>query len=292
MKLNQGLISARKGSVLLVVILICLLALTAACAGTATVTSRITTTITSSLTTTVTSTVISTVTKTASSTTPASSAATSATPTPTATATATATNSYLTGEALALGLISVKINGYAGITFGGVSSGDVVVISFQRQKPEVIKITVPLGTTLTCADSSRQNMVIMSLKGRDPSILGYYPASEITLNTDEWQEYLFEAYCLDMNKSNILNSTTFSIGEPASPDITAMLTAAKELGKEQAPVTAIQVALWVLTGNPSFDEIEKKFTVDQATIGYAWTILDRAGLNPRSKQLFAGYTPG
>jgi hypothetical protein len=212
--------------------------------------------------------------------------------TTTSTSTQTTSTSYLLSEALAQGLITIKVNGYAGTTFGGVSSGDVLIISFLRQVPQTIQIIVPLGSTLINNDSAEQNMVILSLKGRDPSVIGYYPVDEITLNKDEWQEFLFEAYCLDMNKSNIWNSTTFSIGAMASQNIIAMLSAAQELGTEIATISAIQVALWALTNNPSLEELQERFSADEETIDGAWAILDEAGLNPGSLKLFTDYTPG
>jgi len=134
-------------------------------------------------------------------------------------------------------------------------------------------------------------MVIQRLKGRDPSVLGYYPATEITLNTDEWQKYLFEAYCLNLSKSNVYSSTSFHIGEPASAEVIAMLTAARSMVPEVATISAIQTALWCLTDNPTLDELNKRFTVNQQTLAGAWSILDKAGLNPGSRILFVGYTP-
>ena len=199
--------------------------------------------------------------------------------------------SYTLGEAITLDLIAVEINGSAGLSFGGVSSGDIIVISFLRQAPETMKIIVPLGTTLVCNDSTKQNMVIFKLKGRDPSVLGYYPVDDIILSKDEWQEFLFEAYCLDINKGNIQNSTTFSIGELASQEIITMLSAADELGPEKATINGIQVALWVLTDDPSLEELLNRYDADDETIASAWAILDTAGLNPGLKKIFEGYTP-
>lgn len=194
-------------------------------------------------------------------------------------------------EALGKGLIEIKVNGSAGLSYNGVSSGDVIIISFLRQKPEIMKIVVPLGTTLICNNSAKQNMVILRLKGRDPSILGYYPVDEIILNKDEWQKFLFEAYCLNMSKDQIFDSTTFSIGEPASQEVIAMLSASLELSTEKATIVGIQVALWVLTDNPSLEELRKRTTADDQAIASAWAILDKAGLNPGSRRLFIGYTP-
>ena len=111
------------------------------------------------------------------------------------------------------------------------------------------------------------------------------------LSNDEWQEFLFEAYCLDMNKNNILNSTTFSIGDLASQEIITMLSAADELGSEEATMRGIQISLWVLTDNPSLEELQSRYDADDEAIASAWAILDKAGLNPDSKRLFEGYTP-
>ncbi len=219
------------------------------------------------------------------------SSTTSKTSSTASTSTQTAITSYLLSEALAQGLITINVNGYAGTTFGGVSSGDILIISFLRQVPQTIKIIVPLGTTLINNDSAEQNMVILRLKGQDPSIIGYYPVDEITLSNDEWHEYLFEAYCTDMSKSNIWNSTTFSIGELASQNIIAMLSTALEIGTEIATITAIQVALWALTDNPSFEKLQDRFNADEQDINNAWTILWEAGLNPGSLELFSDYTP-
>jgi hypothetical protein len=241
-----------------------------------TIISKVPTTITTTVKTTITA--ASTRTTTAGTTTQATTAATAV--------------SYTISEAVAQGIVQVKANGYAGTSFGGVSSGDVIKISFLRQRAETIRIVVPLGTTLISDDSSRQNMVIMKLKGRDPSVLGYYPVSEIVLNQDDWQNFLFEAYCMNISKSNIMSSTTFSIGNTASHDIKAMLSAAQTLGTEIATISAIQTALWVLTDNPSFDDLSERFAVDDKTMNGAWTILDEAGLNPGSKNLFIGYSPG
>jgi len=200
--------------------------------------------------------------------------------------------SYSIGEALAQDLISIKVNGYAGTSFLGVSSGDVIAVSFLRHVPQTLNIIVPMGTTLICDNSETQNMVILSLKGRDPSVLGYYPVDEIILNKDEWQNFLFEAYCMNINKDNIHNSTTFSVGDLASENIIAILSEAREIGSEKASVSAIQIALWAHIDNPSFDAIQERFNIDQETMAAAWDILDGAGLNPGSLGLFVGYTPG
>jgi hypothetical protein len=199
--------------------------------------------------------------------------------------------SYNISEALAQGLITVEINGFVGTAFLGASSGDVIKMSLQRQKPETMKIIVPLGTVLVNNDAKHQDMVIMRLKGQNPSVIGYYATQEIVLYGDAGQEYLFEAYCRDMDKDNIHSSSTFALGAPAAAEIVTVLTAAAGLSTETSTFGAVQVALWAITADPTRAEVTKRFEVDELAMAGAWTILEKAGINPVSKKLFAGYTP-
>jgi len=121
--------------------------------------------------------------------------------------------------------------------------------------------------------------------------LGYYPVESIILNKDEWQEYLFEAYCMDITKSNIYNSTSFSLGPEAGQDVISMLTTANTIGPEIATVSAIQIALWALANDPSLDDLKERFNVDDQTIDNAWKILWEAQLYPSSLKMFEGYIP-
>jgi len=192
--------------------------------------------------------------------------------------------SYTLNEALAQGLIKVDIKGHTSGSFGGVSSGDVIVIGFLRQLQEKIEIVVPQGSTFISTDPTKQNMVIYRLKGRSSAMSRYDPADQIILTNDDWQKFLFEAYCLYMHKNNIFSSTTFTVGDVASPQIVATLAAAEEL---IADVTAIQVALWVLNDDPTREELQKRFQANDADIDMARIILDSANLAVRSKKLFA-----
>lgn len=192
--------------------------------------------------------------------------------------------SYTLSEALAQGLIKVDVKGHTSGSLGGVSSGDVIVIEFLRQLQEIIEIVVPQGATFISTDPDKQNMVIYRLKGRSPSMSGYDPADQIILTNDDWQKFLFEAYCLDMHKDNIFSSTTFTVGDVASPQIVAMLAAAEEL---KADITAIQVAIWVLNDDPTREELQKRFQTNDTDIHMARIILDSVNLDARSKKLFA-----
>jgi hypothetical protein len=199
--------------------------------------------------------------------------------------------SYILSDALEKNLIAIKINGNAGISFNGVSSGDVIAISFFRQKPETMKIVVPVGTSLVSGDSSKQNMVIFRLKGRDPTITSYTRVDEIILTKDDWQAFLFEAYCLDVSKGNIHSDTTFSVGGLASQEVTAVLNSASALGANTATTQSIQIAVWALTGNPSLADLRKRFAADDQSLAGTWAILEKAGLNPGSRKIFAGSSP-
>lgn len=210
-----------------------------------------------------------------------------ATPTPTRTPTPVSL-SYTLREALDQGLIEVEIEGISGLSMGGVSSGDVIKIGLLRRLQEEMEILVPMGTTLISTDPSKQNMVILKLKGHSPSVLGYYPASKIILDKDEWRYFLFEAYCLDIQKGNIFNTTTFIIGEMASLQVLAVLDAAQRVDSAIATNAAIQVAIWVHTEDPTREELLERFNANDQDINNAWTILDRANLVPDQRKLFGG----
>ena len=197
---------------------------------------------------------------------------------------------YTLEEALGRGLIEVRIKGSTWGAPNGASSGDIIEISFLRKVPEILKIIVPPGTLLISNDSAKQDMVILRLSGRDPSMGRYIPEEEIILDGDGWAVYLFEAYCLELEKDNILSSTTFTPTGTAPEDIMAVLNAADSLGEETASVIAIQVAIWALTDNPTLENLIERYVVDDRDLVSAWIILDKAGLDPGSKKMFTGYT--
>jgi hypothetical protein len=213
---------------------------------------------------------------------------------------------YSLNEALEKNLVAVKIHGYEGggmlgqsnnyslfSSHTGVSSGDVISISFLRQTPETIKINVPLGTTLISDNDYTQNMVVLRLKGipfESQSNLTqseYTSVSEIILNKGDWQEYLFEAYCLDLNKVNISNSTTFSVGGPASADIIAALKAGGSVSSDETAILSTQIAVSSLTNDPTLAELQERYSPNAESLNGAWTILETAGLHPEAKKIFA-----
>jgi len=197
---------------------------------------------------------------------------------------------YDISEALAQGLVTMEASGFVGTAFLGASSGDVIKLSFQRQKPETIKIIVPPGTVLINSDARHQDMVIMRLKGQNPGIMGYYPIHEVVLYGDDRQDYLFEAYCQDMEKDNIHENNSFTLGTPAAADVVAVLNAAAGMELGETAFQSTQVALWALTDDPTRAEIDKRFKTDDAGLAGAWAILEQAGQDPAGRKLFAGYT--
>ena len=77
----------------------------------------------------------------------------------------------------------------------------------------------------------------------------------------------------------------------ANADVIKVLNAAATQPTSVASITAVQVAIWVVTDNVSQQDLSKTFQAGISEIDNAKTILQAAGIDISGKALFAAPTP-
>jgi hypothetical protein len=185
-------------------------------------------------------------------------------------------------QAIQHGLVQVEITGSGG------SSGDAINIGLTRTEPETLEIELPRGTILHSTTPGFQNMVVHAVKGRisSPMDQTYYPASRIVLDDDEEQWFLVEAYCLDPDGDNPEYSTDFVLAGAANQDVVAVLEAAAQMGRDEASIWAIQIAVWAVAQDISRAQAEARISADEDDFVQARAVLERAGIDPASTRMF------
>ena len=185
-------------------------------------------------------------------------------------------------QALAQGLVDAQFRGT------GSSSGDSIIATLTRKVPRTLEITVPPGTVLASSSPSAQDMVVLRVRGIPVGEDQFEPASTMRLTSDESKEFVLEAYCLDFDKDNPSGSTGFSVGEPASSGVQAILHALQKVPLSQRSIGAIQTAIWAVTDDLCERELQARFQVSAADLEAAEGILEAAGINPATTCLFGG----
>jgi hypothetical protein len=185
-------------------------------------------------------------------------------------------------QAIERGLVHAQITG------NGASSGDSINIGLTRTGPETLEIELPRGTVVLSTTSGFQDMVVHTVKGRisSPTAQMYSPTSRILLDDDEEQWFVVEAYCLDLYGDNPEYGTHFALADAAHQDIVAVLDAAAQMGRDDASIAAIQITVWAVAQDVSRAEVEARITTDAEDFVQARAILERAGINPASTQMF------
>ena len=213
-----------------------------------------------------------------------SSVSPTATPTTVQTKTPTPTpeGALTLSQALAQGLIDAQFRGT------GSSSGDSIMATLTRNVPRTLEITVPPGMVLASNSPSTQDMVVLRVRGIPVGGDQFEPASSMRLTSDTPKEFILEAYCLDFDRDNPSGSTGFSVGEPVSSNVQAVLEALQEVPVSQRTIGAIQAAIWTVTDDLCESELRTRFPVDTADLEAAASILAAAGIHPNSTCLFGG----
>ena len=219
---------------------------------------------------------------------PTPSTTTTATPTPTSTPTPTPTPTiipitpkYSLQEAITAGYIEANITG-VGL---GASSGDSIVLELKRLTDYTIEIEkIPTGTLLV-PTTDKQTMAVLDLKG-EYTYIGYYPSTQIILDDTDKVSYLFSGYCVTFYKSNPTISTRFNIDGIVNADVMKIYNVLDQLSPSVASVSAIQTAIFVVTDNINQAELQNTFPTSAAEIENAKTILQTAGIDISTKNLF------
>jgi hypothetical protein len=176
-------------------------------------------------------------------------------------------------EALKLGSLQ---GGFAGT---GGSSGDSVVLRAKGKLKLEICPEFRRGTTLANANAGAQSMVLASLRGI-PEGAYLRPVAHLRFEPEVEAEYIFEAYCLDFHKDNPSGSDQLSMSG-AAPEAVQ-----KVLSVSTTDVMAKQLAIWAITDDVNAQDVEAKFGATQSDIHNARRVLEMAGVQPATYQLF------
>lgn len=195
---------------------------------------------------------------------------------------------YTFDEAVSAGYVEATITGVSGASIGttGASSGDVIILHIQRLVNYTIEITpFPTGTLLTPNSPTAQTMAILQLQGISEGMF-YKPRTQIILDTNEPVNYMYCAYCVDFTKDNPTDSTMFTESGMANADVVKIFNAVDRLPESTTTIAGIQIAVFAVTNNVSYDELSAKFTSDRSEISNAKTILEEAGIDTSKLKLF------
>ena len=162
----------------------------------------------------------------------------------------------------------------------GTASGNSITVVARRTGDRPVTIRVDRGTVLVSSVGSEHNMVVRQLLGRRRSGDAYEPAEFITLDGPEGgeQRYAVEAYALDFHKNNPSPATSFSVGDPASDDVVAVLEAVEQQPDTVEEIAAVQAAIWAVTDDVTQEElVSRGYAADREQVR---VILQAAGLDP------------
>lgn len=193
---------------------------------------------------------------------------------------------YTLSEVIENKYAEVEITGMRGLLGRGICAGDSILVQLKRLTPYVIEVKVPRGTLLL-ASGEEQNMVVVKVTGIPTDEFFYKPTSKIVLDTIDIVKYILRAYCVDFHKPNPNQDTLFSLGGSADPEVLKVLNVLDELPSNVTTVEAVQTAIFVVTDNVSREELQERFPVEPEDIENAKVILEAAGIDVSSKELFA-----
>jgi len=169
--------------------------------------------------------------------------------------------------AISKGMISTQFAGR------GASSGDAIIVEVQNKTSRPVAVYVIPGTVLKSRDSSAQNMILQTVKGKIVGERGYLPKDFIELQPGSSSEYLIEAYCLNFDKDNPSSETSFELGE-VEIEIQNILYQGKVWGM---PPSVIQAAVWIFHENIEDYKLKEKFEINDAEIKKAKELVTLAG---------------
>lgn len=172
-------------------------------------------------------------------------------------------------------IVDVLEKGYVSIEFRGTgySSGEAIEVKVTPKIKFSIEITIESGLFLINSGFG-QNMII---------------AETITIKVKPKIELNFdiEVYCLDLDKDNPTRSETFYIRTDAGSyqeDVNVLIESLEDVPSKNKSVTAIQIAVWVITEDISREEIPFDYSDDD--IDDAKWLLENAGIDTSDKTLF------
>jgi hypothetical protein len=208
---------------------------------------------------------------------------------PTPTPSPTPIPKYSLSEAIAAGYVEANITGKMGLItiFGGVSSGDSIILNIKRLVNYTIEIeAIPTGTLLVAGSGDTQNMAVLNLQGLVKTESTYAVRDRIILDTPNSVQYLFSGYCVNFNRNNPTTSTLFTPSGLADANVLKIYSILNQLPSNVTGIAAIQTAVFVVTDNVSRAELQSRFPSGVPEIQNAKLILEKAGIDISNAKLF------
>lgn len=159
----------------------------------------------------------------------------------------------------------------------GYCAGDSLKLEIKSELEVGVDLEIEAGTVLINYGKG-QNMIIGETR-----TVRVKPKVEL--------EITIEAYCLDLHRSNPSTSETFRIAPGSGgydEEVIRLMQSLKDVPLKYRSIKAIQIALWVITDNPTRSEVERVFPVSEDIIEAAAWLLENIGIDPMEKKLFSG----
>lgn len=170
-------------------------------------------------------------------------------------------------EAMDKDIVSVRFRGT------GYSSGDVIEMEIESNVEFSINIKIESGLILVNSGMG-QNMII-------GAFISLIIEPEVKVTVD------IEAYCLDSNKDNPTGNESFSIQKESGiygEEVQTLIGSLENVSYSKKSITAIQIAVWVLTENITENDITISYA--ERDIEDAKWLLQNAGIDISDRKLF------
>lgn len=180
---------------------------------------------------------------------------------------------YTLSEALREDNIDVAVKGR------GYCAGDALKLEVKVELEVSIDLELEAGTIMVNSGAG-QNMIVGERR-----TFRVKPKLDVELDL----EVEVEAYCLDLHRDNPNSSETFAalegLGE-YSGDAVKLMESLEDVSYEHKSVSGVQIALWVIVGNPSREEVDQVLFVSESSLEDAAWLLQNIGIDPNEKELF------
>ena len=168
-------------------------------------------------------------------------------------------------EAAAQGKVSVRVTSLGG------STGDAILLTVKRLRPQPLQVTLAPGTVLRSGQASVQNMAAAKIRGKPMAGNRLEPMSDFYLDNDEEQTLVVRAYCLDFDKDNPATGDTFTIQGP-DLNMARLLRLARESGED---TNTTQAAVWIIKDSVTDESLKAKFPINNQQLTAARALVQR-----------------
>ena len=161
----------------------------------------------------------------------------------------------------------------------GMSSGDSVKLTVQRQVPVNLFLSVPIGAVLTSNRDDDSDILLRQVSGLVVDDATLSPTNLISLQADDSVEYFVEAYKIDFNQKTPALGTELELTTVSSPILNAALSSLELFPHLAENIPTIQTVIWSLGSNISEDAIAP--SSKQIDLLAIRSILKIVGIDPR-----------